>query len=699
MRIERHVFGSITGYATLARSAGLTAGEQQELESLSFGTPYDRSYQASLLKKVAFWSRPLASGKRAVSRVLPGRPDDAGRPTLLFVTAVVSADDWNLTLQGDVRPLLRRAEPWRWDARLETGPASELASLELAGLDAGPLRLSRAGAGRVLGLVSLVELSWAARQPAVVRAEHYSPDEVALVERLLPAAVRRDYSAVYRGLNPDLAASLNCLAEDVPAGTSNPARRLDAAKSPYAQRLAGEGLADGRTPEVLLIGYDHFGQPQIDASRGDARPEAGRTDSTEDHAVDVYAQHGPAGPTGPTGASRSRAVQLSLAQLAALLVVTLLIGGAAGWSAHATSHRQAPSPPAAPPWEEMLSGAIGLPAESSEEQLRTIRGLQDRLDEPPFVGAPQAGEFAASLSETRRTVELKHEAENEITKINSVDDRSIVKSARAIEKLEERAAEQAKPLRVWLHDRQGAVEYSAADMSERLREQVLRRVDEMEARSAIANSEAIERARELRASLELVRPVMSDTSKRWVIDCLGRLDSLTEEWQQTLNDLAQQAQQDAHQEESRAAKNVEPLFRRLRELSQTLRDSHIRAKDRKKIGQALQRVAQESTPANMGNVFAEAMSQLADWILVLRDVAPADQVEATRVAIASCRDTAGAIDRIGQRFSGERTFRANDQILTEVRKQVRTLTLQLDSLDDLLKNLENVPQSQSGNSP
>ncbi|MBU0617007.1 MAG: hypothetical protein KKI02_04765, partial [Planctomycetes bacterium] len=288
MQIERHVFGSISGYATLARSSGLTDGERRQLENLSFGTPYEPSFQASLSKTVAYWSRPLGSGKRAVSRVLPGRPDDAGRPTLLFVTAIVAADDWDLTLQGDVRPLLRRAELWEWDG------APELAALDLEDLDPGPLRLSRDSAQRALGLVSLVELSWAARQPVVVRAEHYSLDEVALVERLLPAAIRRDCSVVYRGLNPDLAASLNCLAEGIPAGTSNPVRRLDAAKSPYALRLAGEGLADGRTPEVLLVGYDNFGQPRIDTSGS----------HTEDHAVVAYAEHGRVG--GSRGVGRQR---------------------------------------------------------------------------------------------------------------------------------------------------------------------------------------------------------------------------------------------------------------------------------------------------------------------------------------------------------------------------------------------------------
>ena len=676
MQIERHVFGSISGYATLARSSGLTDSERRQLENLSFGTPYEPSFQASLSKTVAYWSRPLGSGKRAVSRVLPGRPDDAGRPTLLFVTAVVSAEDWNLTLQGDVRPLLRRAELWEWDG------SPELAALDLEELDPGPPRLSRDSAQRALGLVSLVELSWATRHPAVVRAEHYSLDEVALVERLLPATIRHDYSVVYRGLNPDLSASLNCLAEGVPAGTANPFRQLDAAKSPYALRLAREGLADGRTPEVLLVGYDDFGQPQIDTS--DSR--------TEDHAVDVYAEHGPA------GESRSAAVQLSPALLAALLLLVLLIGGTVGWVMHAAGRSPAPVAPAPPPWEELLVEAVTLPTQASDEQLRTIAALQDQLDEPPFADAPQVDALANSLSELQQTIRLTRDAEKAIARIDSDEPRSIEAADEALDTLAAQAPQVADALRDWFEARQRPREDRLAIMSRRLEEKVAPQVEEMETQADRIDVLAIERARELRASLNLLESASSDMRLGWVTDCLSRLDRLIRRWDRKLDTLDRKQQQDTQQETVRAAESRERLGERLTALSKALAESGPAFEHRQTIARVLGEVAREGQ-AGMGNVFARPMSQLAEWILALRDVAPPEHIDAVELAIQNCRATARAIERAARRLSSDNTNEQNAKIMADVRTEVRTLTLQFARLEDLVKEVRVEPKSRSDGAP
>ncbi len=677
MHIERHVFGSISGYGTLARSPGLTDSEQQQLESLSFGTPYEPSYQASLSKQVACWSRPLGSGRRAISRVLPGRLDDAGRSTLLFVTAVVSAADWDLELQGDLRPLLARAELWEWDG------APELAALDLEGLAPGPLRLSRDGAQRALGLVSLVELSWAARQPVLVRAEHYSLDEVAVVERLLPAEVRRAYSAVYRGLNPDLSASLNCLAEGVPAGTSNPVRRLDAAKSPYALRLASEGLGDGHTPEVLLVGYDNFGQPQIDTSRT----------HTEDYAVDAYAEHT------PIGDRRSGAVQLSPALLAALLLLVVLIGGAAGWTVHAASRRPAALATVAPPWEELLPQAIDLPTQTRDEQLTTITRLQTSLGEAPFAGVPHADELAHSLSELRQTTQLTRDAERAITKVDSDRHSSIRVAGGALDALAERAPHAADMLRDWFEARQRPAEDRLAVVSQRLEEKVAPQVEEMESQADRIDQRTLERARQLRASLNLFESVSTDRPRRWIADHLSRLDGLIRDWDQRLAALDRQQQKHTQQEESRAAENRERLVSRLGALSDALAGSGATAKDRQAVGKALQEVAREGDQAAMGKVFSDPLSRLAAWVLALRDVSPVEHVKAIRVATENCRATARAIERAGKRLSRDNTNEENDRVMADVRTEARTLALQFSYLEGLVKELEVEPQSPSDNSP
>ncbi len=692
MHIERHVFGSITGYATLARSAGLTAGERQELESLSFGTPYDPSYQASLLKKAAVWSRPLGSGKRAVSRVLPGRPDDAGRPTLLFVTAVVSAADWNLTLQGDVRPLLRRAELWKWDDRLKTGPTAELAAMDLEGLDPEPLRLSRDSAQRVLGLVSLVELAWATRQPAVVRAEHYSLNEVALVERLLPTGVRRDYSAVYRGLNPDLAASLNCLAEGVPADTSNPVRRLDAAKSPYALRLAGEGLAEGRTPEVLLVGYDHFGQPQIDMSRRGDRSGAGPTEGREDHAVNVYAEHGPA------GTSRSKAVQLSPALLAALLLVVLLIGGVIGWSVHAASRQPLPPAPAAPPWEELLSEAIGLPTEVSGEQLTTIASLQTSLTEQPFVGTPEAEELTQALSELRQTVRLTREAETAIAKINPDKRSSIRLAQRALDALAARAPQPADALRDWFETRQRPSEDTLEIVSERLRNEVTAQLEEMETQTRRIDTRTLKRATQLRASLNLFESVTMDRRLHWVGSRLSRLDRMIGGWEAELERLAQRMHQDARQDESDEVANLGRLGESLAVLSTTLDESGTIFEDRRLIGEALRQVASDGQ-ADMGNIFARPIDKLADWILALGVVSAPELIEDIKLTAKECREPAKTIKKVAQSLS-EATPRGEYlDAVDDILKTAPTFADKFFLLEELIKKLESKPRGRNDSSP
>jgi len=677
MHIERHVFGSISGYGTLARSPGLTDSEQQQLESPSFGTPYEPSYQASLLAKVTYWSRPLGSGRRAISRVLPGRLDDAGRPTLLFVTAVVSVADWDLELEGDVRPLLARAELWKWDG------APQLAAVDLEGLAPGSLRLSRDGAQRALGLVSLVELSWAARQPVLVRAEHYSLDEVAVVEQLLPTEVRRAYSAVYRGLNPDLPVSLNCLAEGVPAGTANPVRRLDAAKSPYALRLAREGLADGRTPEVLLIGYDQFGQPQIDTS----------STCTEDCAVDAYTERG------PIGDRRSAAVQLSLGWLGALLLLVLLIGGAAGWIVHAAGQGPAPLATVAPPWEELLPPAIDLPTQTRDEQLTTIAGLQAILGEAPFAGAPHADELAHSLSGLRQTIQLTRDAERAIAKVDSDKRSSISAAGRALDALAERAPHVADMLRDWFEARQRPGEDTLGVVSERLRDKARSQLEAMESQADRIDQRTLERARQLRASLNLFESVSTDRPWRWVADHLSRLDGLIRDWDQRLAALDQQQQKHTQQEESRAAENRERLVSRLGALSDALAGSGATAKDRQAVGKALQEVAREGDQAAMGKVFSDPLSRLAEWILALRDVAPADHIERIQIATGACRATARAVERAAGDLSVDKTPDQNNKIISDVRSQARTLALRFTRLQDLLKELEVQPPQPSNELP
>lgn len=678
MHIERHVFGSISGYGTLARSPGLTAHECRQLESVAFGTPYEPSYQTSLSRKVACWSRPLGPGKRAISRVLQGQPDDAGRPTLLFVTAVVSADDWNFTVQGDVRPLLRQAELWKWDG------SPNLAALEIDGIDPGPLRLGRDSAHRVMGLISLVELSWTARQSVVVREEDYSLDEVAAVERLLPTAVRRNYSAVYRSLNPEMSASLNCLTSGIPADTSNPIRHLDLPKSPYALLLAQQGLADGRVPDVLLVGYDNFGQPRVDA--GDSL--------TEDLTVDIYTR------PSEVDTSRPGAAPIHPLLLAASLLLVLIVGGTVGWLTHSAIQPATTVSAAASslPWEKLLCEAVDLPTQPRDRQLETIDDLQTELRKPGFADSSQTAELTKSLSDLRRTVQLARDVEKYIAKVTPDDSSSIKAANKKLDTLAARNPRMADTLRDRLDARRRPAEDTLAIVSDRLRNKVAPRLEAMESQSDLIDVRALERARELRGSLNLFESATTDRQLPWVADHLSRLDTLIRGWDRKLASLDRQQQQQQQRQTTREQENREQLSRRLQDLSDALQQTNGSASVRNAIGQALRQVAREGQ-AGMGNVFSRPMSQLAEWLLALRDVAPPKEIDAIQNALKECQTSTHTLTTGAERLSVENTKEESDKIAGELRKDARTLADQLSELTKLIEQLEKEAQPQGDRSP
>ena len=101
----------------------------------------------------------------------------------------------------------------------------------------------------------------------------------------------------------------------------------------------------------------------------------------------------------------------------------------------------------------------------------------------------------------------------------------------------------------------------------------------------------------------------------------------------------------------------------------------------------------------MGNVFARPMSQLAEWILALRDVAPPEHIDAVELAIQNCRATARAIERAARRLSSDNTNEQNATIMADVRTEVRTLTLQVARLEDLVKEVRVEPKSRSDGAP
>lgn len=107
-----HILGSRAGYTTLDASAGLSAAERSELEVLSFGDATSTEVMDRLETIPSMIGRRLRSGRLAVSRMLGGGSDDAGRPTIEIVSLVIEMADCS-ALVGALPTLAADARVWR----------------------------------------------------------------------------------------------------------------------------------------------------------------------------------------------------------------------------------------------------------------------------------------------------------------------------------------------------------------------------------------------------------------------------------------------------------------------------------------------------------------------------------------------------------------------------------------------------------
>ncbi len=114
-RADIHIFGSVSGYSTIAATAGVRADETRELEQFQFGEISTSDAMSRLETQATMTSRMLASGRMAISRMLPAGVDDAGRPTIEVITLIVDARVYDAQL-GVLALLADDAALWR-DAR------------------------------------------------------------------------------------------------------------------------------------------------------------------------------------------------------------------------------------------------------------------------------------------------------------------------------------------------------------------------------------------------------------------------------------------------------------------------------------------------------------------------------------------------------------------------------------------------------
>lgn len=256
MRIDRHVYGSIAGYQTLAQSEGVTAADLHALETFGVGQSSDMSFFRSLAGQPAWIVRSVGH-RRALTRIGPGRPDDANRPTSLRVSLLISAADWDATLRGDIGSLTGKGELWQWKGE------SALPALSASLVGPGAPDCPPAVAQKLASIISLIERAWLSRRPVLLRENNLTLDEFRLLGMLIPPAARSSYCGVYRSLTADLPASIICLAKQSPARTSIETYRTGQTVelSPYARALLKSGLANGSFPFEFIQSYRSFGMP------------------------------------------------------------------------------------------------------------------------------------------------------------------------------------------------------------------------------------------------------------------------------------------------------------------------------------------------------------------------------------------------------------------------------------------------------
>ena len=401
MRIERHIFGSIDGYRTLAHSPGLLAADCQFLEGFAFGTPYDPAIRTTFARQPAYWARPLGAHRRAITQIRPGEPDDAGRPTLLFLTAVVPTEEWNDVLQGDASSIMQETALWKW----QRGAVVQSLELPLGG--PSPIRVAGERLQVVLGMVSRIEAAWGTGQTVVIREGDCDLEQVIAVERLLPPDVRERTSIVYRALNAEMPVTLSCLAQSATAATSSAIDRPFGATSPYARRLVQAGVLEGRDAGPVIRTYNRFAQTVVEEFHG-----AGEEDSMDARSS---AERG--------GLARGGVLALCVGLLA------FAAGGVAGW----TLHRPAAAP--SNPWPDIARRVLQVPLAVGPAQVEALQALPSSSN-----SSESTTEWRAAIDRRLEIARLGAQAEETMNHVDVSSGESVRRARDAVEGLREQDA-------------------------------------------------------------------------------------------------------------------------------------------------------------------------------------------------------------------------------------------------------------------
>lgn len=124
---DTHLFGSKQGYQTLAKTPGVAQSESDELSTFGFGQTGSSSYLDHLIADPSAYGRQLQSGRIGITKCLKGNPDDAGRPTLLLCTLLISPRDYECLAMQSLESVISDSNVWNL-ASFESGQKVQIRS-------------------------------------------------------------------------------------------------------------------------------------------------------------------------------------------------------------------------------------------------------------------------------------------------------------------------------------------------------------------------------------------------------------------------------------------------------------------------------------------------------------------------------------------------------------------------------------------
>lgn len=115
-QVDTHLLASRDGYKTFARTPSVTPQELRELEELVYGQPDDASVYAALTSQsTAMLRRFRSTGRYALSRIVQGDRDSAGRETIAVCTMIFTTAQYQVIARGDLWRMLHSAQLWAVD--------------------------------------------------------------------------------------------------------------------------------------------------------------------------------------------------------------------------------------------------------------------------------------------------------------------------------------------------------------------------------------------------------------------------------------------------------------------------------------------------------------------------------------------------------------------------------------------------------